>query len=283
MKRGVQYAVNKKNYKVLFAVAEFIAFISVVYLAIVEQGSFELYVVKMCLILLILLCTFAIWFYDRFRRDDAKYRKEKKRVAYYTKDRRDIEEKISSLQALINNSGMENWCDNNRLPISVQCSNIQDSEERYRLYLEEFKKNFGITEDISIDPKLVFMIMPFNNDATKVYLNCKETIESMGLVLKKSDDEYVIDDLLRYIIKLILSSEYIIANLDGKNPNVFYELGIAHSLGKKTILISSFSPSEIPFNVSNRNIIFYKDSDDLANKLKNVFRFLKGEDHEANI
>ena len=274
---------NKKNYKVLFVVAEFIAFISVFYLTVVEQGSFELYVVKMCLVLLILLCIFAIWFYDRFRKDDVKYRKGKKRVAYYTKDRRDIEEKISSLQTLINNSNMENWCDNNRLPISVQYPNVQDSDERYPLYLEEFKKNFGITEDIPIDPKLVFMIMPFNNDATKVYLGCKEPIESMGLMLKKSDDEYVIDDLLRHIIKLILSSEYIIANLDGKNPNVFYELGIAHSLGKKTILISSFPPSEIPFNVSNRNIIFYKDIDDLANKLKNVFHFLRGEDHEANI
>ncbi|MDE6590797.1 MAG: hypothetical protein K2K53_10745, partial [Oscillospiraceae bacterium] len=211
-----------------------------------------------------------------FRSEDARNRREKKRVAYYTKDRRDIEEKISSLQTQINNSSYENWRDSNRLPMSAQGLNMQDSDMWHMFYLEEFKKSFGITEDVPVKPGLVFMIMPFNNEAVRVYWSCKEVMDSIGLELRKSDDEYVAEDLLRYIIKLILSSEYIIANLDGKNPNVFYELGIAHSLGKKTILIASASPSEIPFNVSSRNIIFYQNTGDLADKLKGVFRVLTG-------
>lgn len=240
----------------------------------VKQVNLNIYVLEFCIMLLLILLIVLTLFYYRFRSDDAKYLKEKQRVAYYTKDRRDIEEKICSLQTQINNSGIKNWYDNNQLPISVQNGYVQDSNEQYLFYVEEFKKYFGITEDVSINPNLVFMIMPFNNDAIKVYLSCKKAIESMGLELKKSDDDYVAQDLLRYIIKLILSSEYIIANLDGKNPNVFYELGIAHALGKKTILISSFSPAEIPFNISNRNIIFYKDADDLANKIESVIHSL---------
>lgn len=253
---------------------ECIAFTGVACLIFAGQDSFMAYGVRVCLILLILLSIFGMRFYGRFRSGDASDLREKKRVARYSSDRRDIEEKISSLQTQINSSGYKNWQDSNRLPMSAQGLNRQDSEMWHLFYLEEFKKSFGITEDVLVKPGLVFMIMPFNHEATSVYWSCKEAVGPLGLELRKSDDEYVAEDLLRHIIKLILSSEYIIANLDGKNPNVFYELGIAHSLGKRTILIASLPPSEIPFNVSNRNIIFYQDAGDLGDKLRKVFRVL---------
>lgn len=73
--------------------------------------------------------------------------------------------------------------------------------------------------------------------------------------------------LLTHIITSILQSNIIIANINGRNPNVFYELGICHAIGKSVILILQ-SKKELPFDVINKNIIFYKNLDDLKFLLK---------------
>ena len=72
----------------------------------------------------------------------------------------------------------------------------------------------------------------------------------------------------------IVKSRIIIANIDGKNPNVFYELGIAHALGKPTILISK-SIENMPFDIQQNRVVLYKDNDDLEEKLsKELSRIL---------
>lgn len=86
--------VKRKLLKALFIALECIAFIGVIYLAFMKWDSFEAYMARICLIL---LSVFGICFYNRFRSNDANDFREKKRIARYTSDRRDIEEKISSL------------------------------------------------------------------------------------------------------------------------------------------------------------------------------------------
>ena len=55
----------------------------------------------------------------------------------------------------------------------------------------------------------------------------------------------------------MFSSRFIIAELSHNNPNVFYELGIAHSLGKKTICITQNS-DDIPFDIKHLRHIKYE-------------------------
>ena len=50
------------------------------------------------------------------------------------------------------------------------------------------------------------------------------------------------------ILELISTSKVIICDLSGKNPNVFYEAGIAHTLGKEVILITQHE-SDVPFDL----------------------------------
>ncbi|MDA1558224.1 hypothetical protein PDK45_25170 [Bacillus cereus] len=50
---------------------------------------------------------------------------------------------------------------------------------------------------------------------------------------------------------------------------MFYELGVAHALGKKTILISKFG-NELPFDVKSKNVILYKEISELQSKLKDA-------------
>ena len=66
------------------------------------------------------------------------------------------------------------------------------------------------------------------------------------------------------------------AVLDGRNPNVFYEIGIAHCLGKQVILVAEkYDKEEIPFNLKQERFIFYKSLNELQQKLENALVSVK--------
>lgn len=200
-----------------------------------------------------------IWFYLKFRIRNDEYDFD---IAKYEKGRADIEEKIRELQTAINYND-DSWRDNHHLVLSGQKANIFNQIDIGKA----MENQFGIAKNLKITPHKGFMLMPFTRESTGVFAQCRESASKFGIVLKKSDDEYIEGDLLRNIVENIITSEIIIANLDGKNPNVFYELGIAHTLGKKTILISSYRPEEMPFNIKNKYIIFYRTMSELNEKL----------------
>ena len=57
----------------------------------------------------------------------------------------------------------------------------------------------------------------------------------------------------------IIDADIIIADLTSKNPNVFYELGIAHSIGNKTVMTCQ-KEEKLPFDIANYRVIFYEQS-----------------------
>ena len=69
------------------------------------------------------------------------------------------------------------------------------------------------------------------------------------------------------MIRKILKANIVIANIDGRNPNVFYELGLAHALDKNTILIAK-TKKEVPVDINSKYIILYQDENDLEMELK---------------
>jgi len=84
----------------------------------------------------------------------------------------------------------------------------------------------------------------------------------------RGDEEAVSGDLFKHIIQYILRARFIIANIEGRNANVFYELGLAQALDKAVILVSKES-SEIPFDVRGNRIVFYQTADELRTRLMN--------------
>ena len=62
--------------------------------------------------------------------------------------------------------------------------------------------------------------------------------------------------MIRDIWRAIGAAQFIIADVTGRNPNVFYELGIAHTLGKDVILITQDS-GDIPFDLTHLRHIQY--------------------------
>lgn len=139
-----------------------------------------------------------------------------------------------------------------------------------------FFKNLGIDiTNISIKDKTVFCLMPFHKSFQKTYdiieLACKKTQYDCY----RSDIPYNPGNVLRQIVQLLLTSQLIIAVLDGKNPNVFYEIGIAHSIGRTVILIANMNKKdEIPFDLQSDRLLLYSGYNDLTKKfldtLKNI-------------
>lgn len=130
-----------------------------------------------------------------------------------------------------------------------------------------FLKGFGIdTDKISIKSDFAFVLTPFHPDFENTYVEIRETCQSLKLTAMRSDEEFIRTDILKHIIKNIVEARVIIANIDGRNANVFYELGIAHALNKPTILVSKVD-SSVPFDVQSQYIILYNSGVELRTKL----------------
>jgi len=114
--------------------------------------------------------------------------------------------------------------------------------------------------------------MPFDEDLTRIYQSIiKPTVESMGLVCRRADDYKTSRAIIQDIWKAICEARIIIADLTNLNPNVMYELGIAHTVGKETILIYQRKEKEIkfPFDLIHIRRIEYEDTALGGKKLEN--------------
>lgn len=105
-----------------------------------------------------------------------------------------------------------------------------------------------------------FVIMPFSKDFDDVYnLGIKETAKERGVNAFRLDEQLFEEGMLERIYKEIQESDFIIADLSDKNPNVFYELGFAHALDKLCLLVTN-NVDNIPFDLKHKRHIVYGTS-----------------------
>lgn len=69
------------------------------------------------------------------------------------------------------------------------------------------------------------------------------------------------------MLKFIVKSNLIIANINGRNPNVLYELGIAQAFDKPVILISG-EPENLPIDIKSKKFLIYKDYEELQEMIR---------------
>ncbi|MFT9455677.1 MAG: hypothetical protein ABF575_00145 [Liquorilactobacillus hordei] len=90
-------------------------------------------------------------------------------------------------------------------------------------------------------------------------------------ILNKNLVTYIADwnsniDIMENIWTYINKAKIVICDLSCKNPNVYYELGIANTIGKDVIPIcdeESFHEDykdKLPFDIMLRNVLFYKNT-----------------------
>lgn len=165
-------------------------------------------------------------------------------------------------------ASMDRWQDVNHLLISSQSEKL-DSDISGKVYLSKFLKANGINEkDIKTDPKLVFVLTPFNNRFSRAYEVIQDVCMTVGLKCMRGDEDFLRSDILPHILKLICKAGIVIGNIEGRNPNVFYELGLAHAMDKKTLLISK-TTENLPIDIKSKRIIVYPNHHTLRTSLKN--------------
>ncbi|MBF0452522.1 MAG: hypothetical protein HQK75_17605 [Candidatus Magnetomorum sp.] len=166
-------------------------------------------------------------------------------------------------------STQDRWMDVNHLLLSSQQNKAIDIDSEKRVYLNDFLKSNGINEaDIKTDKKLVFFLTPFNKDFESTFEVIRKVCHQVDLKCLRGDEEFIKSDIFSHILKNIVRANIVIANIDGRNSNVFYELGLAHALDKNTILIAK-TKDELPIDVKSKYMILYKNFKELETELKN--------------
>jgi hypothetical protein len=108
---------------------------------------------------------------------------------------------------------------------------------------------------------ICFTIMPFGGYFDSYYESIyMEAIKNCGLEPRRADDLFRPSSIVSDIWELTKNCKIILADLSGKNPNVFYELGLAHAITKPAILITQ-SMDDVPFDLRGLRIIVYEKNE----------------------
>ena len=96
---------------------------------------------------------------------------------------------------------------------------------------------------------MVFVITPFNEDFLALYEELKRVFEE-NFEFTNAGDLDNQQNILQDIVEGIHQADVVIADLTGLNANVFYELGLAHAMNKKVIIITQ-DIGELPFDIKS--------------------------------
>ncbi|MBQ7976870.1 MAG: hypothetical protein IJ300_14385 [Clostridia bacterium] len=103
----------------------------------------------------------------------------------------------------------------------------------------------------------VFVIMPFEDDFKVIYEDhIKKVCDKLQYSCQRADLIDKPNVIINDIWSLINNAEIIVCDCTGRNPNVFYELGLAHAIGKKVICITQ-NEEDIPFDIKQIRYIKY--------------------------
>lgn len=211
------------------------------------------------------LLFFLSTYVSRFK--DRKYDEEKRRI--------ELDMMRASLEAKIYKdtdkltSTSHRWSDVNHLILDSihKLDKKIEINSNQILVGNRFLESLGVYEvNKKIKNKKVFVLTPFHSRYEETYDWISKICSKVGLNCSRGDEEFIRGGVLSHIIKEIAEASIIIANIDGRNPNVFYEMGIAHALDKDVIIISS-SVNGVPFDLSSQRLIIWKSSQELSDQL----------------
>ena len=105
---------------------------------------------------------------------------------------------------------------------------------------------------------MVFVLSPYGDPFDEIFEDhLKTCVGSLGLQCIRADDIYDNQSIIEDIWRCINEARIVIAELTGRNPNVFYETGIAHTIGKEVVLITQ-SMEDVPFDLRHLRCIVYQ-------------------------
>lgn len=114
----------------------------------------------------------------------------------------------------------------------------------------------------AIDPNSVFLLMPFAKEFSPVQSEIVSICDDLGFTCERADDISSQSAVMSSVLDGILSSAVVLADLTGRNANVFYETGVSHSLRDHgSVILISQRVDDIPFDLRHLPVVPYRFSE----------------------
>jgi AbiJ N-terminal domain 5 len=119
-----------------------------------------------------------------------------------------------------------------------------------------FAPNVFQVPDAYVELDLVAVMMPFSKEFDPVYAAIGGACKANALRCLRADDIWDEPTIIQDIFNLIFRAQVIVVDFSGRNPNVMYETGIAHTLGKHVVPITQ-SLDDVPFDMRHHRTLKY--------------------------
>lgn len=119
----------------------------------------------------------------------------------------------------------------------------------------------------TVDKWQIAAMMPFSPAFNGVYEAIMGAAEDNGMACRRADDVWQHHAIIQDIVSLIDGSAVLVCDCTGKNANVFYEIGVAHALGKEVILITQHA-DDVPFDLRHLRYISYLNNREGCDRLR---------------
>jgi hypothetical protein len=122
----------------------------------------------------------------------------------------------------------------------------------------------------------VFVLMPFKKEHKNLYANhITKMVQKLGLTIRRADAYMDADrPFIQKIWSEICNARLIVADCTDRNPNVFYEIGMAHTVGKTVVLITR-SQEDIPSDIKQIDYLLYDyDPEGVESLLKKLREYI---------
>jgi hypothetical protein len=123
----------------------------------------------------------------------------------------------------------------------------------------------------------VFIAMPMSPDdpmLDDVHDAIKQVATEIGMIAERVDEPHTTARITDRILEQLAKAEYVVADLTHNKPNVYYEAGYAHALGKTPIYIARES-THIEFDLKDYPILFFNNVRQLRNQLSALLQGLE--------
>jgi hypothetical protein len=128
-----------------------------------------------------------------------------------------------------------------------------------------------------LDPDLIAVMTPCALGFEPVFDVIRSAATTAGYKVLRAKNIWEHSAVIQDVFSLIYRAHIFVCDFSGKNPNVFYEAGIAHTLGKYVVPITQ-SPADIPFDLQHYRYFSYLNNNegrsDLTQAMTSRFRSL---------